>query len=108
MALKRREAAAAANGSQAPIVEPKWAEVADLLLFLSDPRWEDGSPRDLGSLTVFADDGKLKACLNDRGAGMVAFVSSDTLVGLLEAASRAAGGSGGDWRTSKPKGRPGR
>src|SRR5678816_2203499 len=37
-----------------------------VLQWLSDDRWDDGSARQPSTLLVFAEDGCLKACLNDR------------------------------------------
>lgn len=56
-----------------------------------------------GTVLVFAEDGKWKACLNDRDGGYYAFASSDSLVGLVEALERGLKGGGLDWRKSKGK-----
>lgn len=62
-----------------------------------------GANRKVGTLLVFAEDGKWKACLNDRDGGNYCFASSDALEGLLEALDRGLQSGGLDWRVSKGK-----
>lgn len=62
-----------------------------------------GKQRKTGTVLVFAEEGKWKACINDRDGGFYAFVSSDNLPGLLEALERGLKGGGLDWRQSKGK-----
>jgi hypothetical protein len=58
----------------------------------------DGSPRATSSVTLFWHDGSLKACLNDKDADLTAWVSADTLEGLLEALEKGLQVDGLDWR----------
>lgn len=45
--------------------------------FLAWTRWDDGSERTPGSLTLFVDADRLKVALNDRDAGEVGFATLD-------------------------------
>jgi hypothetical protein len=66
----------------------------------ADP--EGGDEREPGSLIIFVDDfGLLKACLSDKDTGQVAFVSSDSLEGLLDASERGLAEDRLDWRPSQ-------
>lgn len=51
-------------------------------------------------MTVFCEDGKFKAAITDKDSGMVAFLSSDSFQGLLEALDRGLGNGSLDWRQS--------
>lgn len=60
-----------------------------------------GSPRRTGTITVFSEDGRFKAVLNDRQSGSACFVTSDSALGLLDAAEVILADGKGDWRTKK-------
>lgn len=61
----------------------------------------EGKARKVGSVSLFAEDGKWKAALNDRDGGLVAFCSADSFAGLLEALDRGLKSGSLDWRDSK-------
>lgn len=62
-----------------------------------------GKQRKAGSLSLFCQDGKFKACVSDNDAGNRAFVSGDTFQSLLGAIERGLSGGGLDWREMQPK-----
>lgn len=76
--------------------------------FLVDTTWDDGEPRETGTVLIFCDGGRVKACLNDRALDRSVFVTGTTLWGLLDALEeglehnalewRSKGGSGGKRR----------
>lgn len=68
--------------------------------FLTLQGW-GGKARKTGSISVFAEDGKFKSCINDRDGGHYAFVSSDSVQGLLEALEHGLKAGKLDWRKSK-------
>lgn len=72
-----------------------WPAVVSML---TSESWPDGSKRVPSSLTLFWHDGSLKACLNDKDADVTAWVSADTLEGLLEALEVGLQGDRLDWR----------
>lgn len=72
--------------------------------FLTLTVWDDGSRRETGTLLLCTGDGRYRAWLNDRDAGVSAWVSSGTLSGLLEAIEKGLREGGMEWRV--PKGRP--
>lgn len=83
----------------------RWPTVLE---FLEAVAWEDGSRRVPGSLTLFCEDGSLKACLSDKDSNRVAFVSARGPEACLDAAEAGLAGGGLDWRLSKGRPQPGR
>lgn len=79
-----------------------------LVEFLAVTRWPDGSLREPGSLTLFVDEGTPKACLNDKGQGLVAFVSGSSLTDLLLAIEDKLRDGSLDWRRSRDRAGRGR
>lgn len=62
-----------------------------------------GADRDVGTLLLFAQDGKFKACLNDKERSLVAFVSAEGVEALLEACNTGLKNGQLDWREQKYK-----
>lgn len=66
--------------------------------FLTLAAYGDGSRRVPGSITLFSDNGVLKACLNDKDGPLNAFVTGAGLGGLLESMERGLEQDRLDWR----------
>lgn len=62
--------------------------------------WEDGTSRNPTSITLFLDEGRLKAAVNDREGNRVAFVSAWTVEDLLRSVEDGLLGQSLDWRRS--------
>lgn len=69
--------------------------------FLSSSQWADGSPRALGTLLVFLDQNRIKACLSDRDQGLVAFAVAGSISELLLTCDRLVSDPSTDWRAQK-------
>jgi len=69
--------------------------------FLSDERWDDGSARVPGTLLLFCECGRYKACLNDRDGGRSVFVSADAVEAILDALEAGLQDDSLPWR-AKP------
>lgn len=82
-------------------VEDFPAALAGLAEFLTLDRWEDGKKRRTGSITVFSDEGSLKACLSDKDTDAVAFVSAPSWVQLLHLVEEGIRGSSLEWRRNR-------
>lgn len=67
----------------------------------------EGSRRKTSSLSIFCEEDRFKACLNDKEVEMVLFRSSSTFQGLLEALEGALVNEEADWREAKWKGKRG-
>ena len=68
--------------------------------FLTLTGWA-GKQRKSGTILIFAEDNKWKACVNDRDGGFYAFASADAFQPLLEALETGLRKGGLDWRPSK-------
>jgi hypothetical protein len=89
-------------GKAPSLVRDALAErLPSLIEFLTEPQYEDGSPRELPTLTLFAESGCLKAALNDRDGGRVAFVTAVSLEALFEALEEGLVFGNLDWRQSR-------
>lgn len=69
--------------------------------YLTQNKWQDGSPRQTSSLLLFADDGILKGMLRDRDAGLCLWVAGATVSGLFDALEAAVSDSKADWRQDR-------
>jgi hypothetical protein len=103
MPVRRRDAEPVAEGAPPPPVG--WEGCEELWSFLADGRWEDGQRRELGSLTLFVDQGKLKAALNDRDASEVGFVTLDLDRPVQQQLDQALRSERIDWRRNGRKAR---
>lgn len=74
-----------------------------LVAYLTDSAWDDGSKRETSTLTVFAEHGRIKLCLNDRENGRSAWVSGRTLEDALAGLEADLAGGEADWRKSYQK-----
>lgn len=73
--------------------------------FLSLSSWEDGSPRQTGTVLLVVDAGMVKAWLNDRDGQRAAWASGDSLGGVLERLEVGLTKDTLEWRASQPKSR---
>jgi hypothetical protein len=76
-----------------------------VLEYLSSTRWDDGSERQTSTVLVFCEEGRWKACLNDRAMDRTAFVSGNTPEGLLTNLEAALADGTVDWRRRGKSGR---
>lgn len=98
MAQQRRSGSSAAEVSS-PRVAEKGLEV--LWGFLFDTEFDDGSKRKEGSITIFVDEGVLKAAFNDKGDRMVGFSTLTCLSDLPLELEEALCKGKVDWRRSR-------
>jgi hypothetical protein len=69
--------------------------------FLTDPMWDDGTPRALPTFLLFRDSGSWKACLSDRAMDRVAFITGTTVDEVFAAAEKGLSKDSLDWRPAK-------
>jgi len=85
-----------------PLTDPAFANPYPILWsYLTQMKWEDGSPRQTSSLLIFADDGVLKAMLRDREVGLCLWVAGATVQGLWDALEGALTDPRADWRADR-------
>jgi len=66
--------------------------------YLSASKYEDGRPRERAVLSFFVEDGKCKACLNDRDAGETLWRSAEGFEDCLILLETAIVDGTADWR----------
>jgi len=103
--VKRRERASgdANSGNGRLFDEDFYAEWPGLWEFLTEPSYDDGGKRALGTVSVFKDGEVLKACLSDRDRAEMAFVSAVSFKGLLDAMEQALSSSHTEWKEQKQR-----
>lgn len=69
--------------------------------YLTCEQWEDGTPRQTATVTVFWEDSRVKLCLNDRFAGRSLWVSGESLIAALDALEGQLEAGTGDWRRNR-------
>lgn len=106
MALNRRDPAPEGEhillGSEEGELSRRFPTVWE---FLTRVRWDDGKARETGTILLFVDTGVLKACISDRDAGEVAFLSGHTLESLLETIDTSLSGNSLEWRPARNGGK---
>lgn len=104
MALQRRRALVAGGetsngqGTSEDSLSVLFPTVSEFLCLW---KWEDGSARHAGTITLFTELGSWKARVNDRDTGEVAFVSARSLSCLLDAVEKGLVEGGLDWRPAQ-------
>lgn len=74
-----------------------------LVEFLTLDRWDDGSPRERGTILILAEDDWWKAWCNDKDGDRSLWVSDSTLGGLLAAVDEHLGSPEAVWRPNRTK-----
>lgn len=67
-------------------------------MHLLEEHWADGKPRKTSTLLLFLHEGRLKGCIRDRNTDETAWVSSDSLEGILDALEVGLQEGALDWR----------
>jgi len=103
--VKRRGKADGVDGGQPDRLfdEDFYSSYPGLWEFLTEPVYEGGGKRELGTISIFKDGEVLKACLSDRDVGEVAFVSGNSFKAILDAIEQGLCNGGLDWRGQKKK-----
>lgn len=79
----------------------------DVVLSRSHPRlhdhltvvkWDDGQPREPSTMMILCEQGRWKACLNDRAESRSAWVSADAFSTLLDVLEAGLESDKLDWR----------
>lgn len=100
------------NGKSSP--SGARAEPGDILLdrprlfeYLSEAAWEDGTERELSTLTLFTADGRWRASLNDKALNRIAFMSGATPEACLDNLENGLENDDLDWRPNRGASGPG-
>lgn len=102
MALKKRPAP---NGPGISLGDP-WddpgfqGDYPNVYSFLFDTKYEDGSPRAPGSISIFVSGYALKFAVNDKDRQCVAFVNAGTFFELLQMVEDGIRDDNLDWKAA--------
>lgn len=89
-----------------PPPDPPWndndfkSDLPNLYVFLHDDTWDDGKVRITGSISIFKQKGALKAAVNDKDRGLVAFVTAPTFAELLTLIDMGICADNLDWKAN--------
>lgn len=87
------------KGKGQAAADTKFAEKFPTILeYLTDAKWEDGTDREVSSVTVFVEDGYFKLALNDKDLRRSLYVTGETLEKALLALEKGLNGQTADWR----------
>lgn len=70
---------------------------------LASSQGPDGKCRLGASLSLFAEDGRLKVCVNDRTSGLVWFCTLESARGILEQVETLLQKEAGQWRLKRAR-----
>jgi len=82
------------------------ADFPNIYSFMVDQKYDDGSPRVPGAISIFTSQGVLKACINDKDNISTAFVEANTIHELIECIERAICDDATEWRVNPNAKRP--
>jgi len=85
-----------------PLVMSAWSESFPMLWdYLTTSVYDGGESRLTSSLTIFVQDGVLKACVNDRDLDRSAFFTGETMEDLLISVDDSLREDDCDWRVKR-------
>lgn len=104
--VKRPETSAAAKPRKITDEARVWVESHPALWeYLTLTRWEGGEERATSTITLFAEDGVVKACLNDRALGRSLWAAADTVYEAIDALEGILASGSADWRGHRTGGK---
>ncbi len=98
MAIPKRSPGGTAD---VPSLTGSSPDLLTLCNWLTDPKFDDGTPRKLPSVTFWVEGGRVKACLNDKAERLSGFVTLSGLEMLGEQLSDLLAMGKVDWRDAR-------
>jgi len=87
---------------QLPPPSTGWiGKVPGIAEYLSATRWEDGTPRQPSTLTLFIEDGRCKVALNDRTLSRSCYATGESFEACIKAIENHLQAADADWRAWK-------
>jgi len=75
-----------------------------IMAFLKDEKFDDGTPRMPGTISLFCKGGCLTFAINDRVRNVTAYVNAHTFVEALDLIERGIFDDSLDWKTKQAYG----
>lgn len=90
------------DGAAVAVSDPALSKKYPMLAaHLTQATWEDGSPRQVSTMSIFTGDGAWKACLRDRERGLCLWVAATAFERLPGALETALGDENTVWRADR-------
>lgn len=87
------------KGVNVPFPDEAWAKSYPILCeWISHDYWDDGKPREVATLVLKSEEGRVLAALNDKEGKASLYVTGDSLREALKAMEKALSLSAPDWR----------
>ena len=106
--MLRKEARGSAETGSGPsdFLASKWAQAhPSVAEYLTQDKWEDGSARELSTLSIKVQDSGILAVLNDVDSRRSLYVFGTTFEAALKSLEGALAKPGADWRAWSQKGK---
>ena len=101
MLQNRRPISVGEDGPQVAVDEDFMGLYPHLWTFMTQARWEDGTPRLPSPVSIFMQHGKWTACLTEKNWGLILFATADRLEGIWEALDARLSDPKADWRQDR-------
>lgn len=72
-----------------------------LWAFLTSTKWEDGTPRQPSTVSIFMQAGRWTACLTEKNWDLILFATSDRLEDVWESLDARLSDPKADWRQNR-------
>lgn len=106
--MKKPDAATSAAGTSGPFPDADWVKRFPMVCeYLSAAAFDDGTPRQLSSLTLREQDGMVLASISDMELSRGLYRTGATVRDALAALEKALETMTADWRPWKQQGRKG-
>jgi hypothetical protein len=97
--MKRRIQPEGAPGGLPVFPDEAWLKkLPTICEYLADDAWDDGSPRELSTVSIKCVEGRVVAVLNDPEERRSLYVSGESVMKAMESLERALGSPQADWR----------
>jgi hypothetical protein len=104
--MKRPEIPQDRPGDVGVFPDEKWAKsLPTICAYLLDDSWEDGTSREVSTLGIKVEDGRILLSINDRALSRSLYVSGDGVEQALKSLEKSLSGGGSDWRYWGGKGK---
>lgn len=100
--LKRPQKSETSADKGAKVTDEKFASsYPTIVAYLTDTTWDDGTKREVSSLTLSMSEGAMQLAMNDKDLMRSLYTTADTLSKALAAMEAALAGDKGQWRSWK-------
>ena len=101
MLENKRPAHAGEDGVASAVEEEFTVVYPKVWLYLTQTRFDDGTPRQPSGVSIFMQHGKWTTCLVEKNWGLILFATSERLDGIWEALEARLADPKADWRVDR-------